>query len=164
GPGAATEGNLVGRLLRDHLARRLPGLVGPERVWSFSYVDDVAAGIFATLERGRVGARHALGGENAPQRGALAGVHPLPRPRAPRGENAPERRAFEILQQLRGRRPPLRIPYPIAGALGSAEELRVTLFGGTPLITRGAVEIFRHDWPLASDAAAADLGYRITPL
>ena len=62
------------------------------------------------------------------------------------------------------RRRPTRIPFPIADALGSIEELRVRLFGGTPLVTRGAVEIFRHDWPLKSDEAARDLGLRVTPL
>jgi farnesol dehydrogenase len=141
GPGTFTEGNLVGRLIADHLAHKLPGLVGPEQRWSYAYVDDVAAGHCAALERGRVGGRYALGGENAPQR-----------------------RVFEILQQLTGRRPPPRIPFPIAALMGAAEELRVTLFGGTPLITRGAVEIFRHDWSLDSAEAIRDLGYTLTPL
>jgi len=141
GPGTFTEGNLVGRLIADHLRHRLPGLVGPEQRWSYAYVDDVAAGHAAALERGRVGGRYALGGENAPQR-----------------------RVFEILQQLTGRRPPPRIPFPIALVMGAAEELRVTLFGGTPLITRGAVEIFRHDWSLDSAEAIRDLGYTLTPL
>ena len=40
----------------------------------------------------------------------------------------------------------------------------MTLFGGTPLVTRGAVEIFRHDWSLDSGDAIRDLGYAITPL
>jgi farnesol dehydrogenase len=141
GPGPFTEGNLVGRLIADHLKHRLPGLVGPEQRWSYAYVDDVAAGHCAALERGRVGGRYALGGENAPQR-----------------------RVFEILQQLTGRRLPPRIPFPIALLMGAAEELRVTLFGGTPLITRGAVEIFRHDWSLDSAEAIRDLGYTLTPL
>ena len=30
GPGSFTEGNLVGRLIADHLKHKLPGLVGPE--------------------------------------------------------------------------------------------------------------------------------------
>jgi len=141
GPGTFTEGNLVGRLIADHLAHKLPGLVGPEQRWSYAYVDDVAAGHCAALERGRIGGRYALGGENAPQR-----------------------RVFEILQQLTGRRPPPRIPFPIAALMGAAEELRVTLLGGTPLITRGAVEIFRHDWSLDSAEAIRDLGYTLTPL
>jgi len=141
GPGSFTEGNLGGRLVADHLKHRLPGLVGPENRWSCAYVDDVAAGHCEALERGRVGARYALGGENAPQR-----------------------RVFELVQELTGRRLPPRIPFPVADLLGAVEELRVTLFGGTPLITRGAVEIFRHDWSLDSGEAMRDLGYRITPL
>src|SRR4051794_4840151 len=49
GPGPATDGNLVGRLMRDHLAGRLPGVVGPERLWSYAYVDDVADAHVAAL-------------------------------------------------------------------------------------------------------------------
>ena len=52
GPGRATEGNLVGRLVADHLAGRLPGLIGADRVWSYAYMDDVAQGHVAALERG----------------------------------------------------------------------------------------------------------------
>jgi NAD+-dependent farnesol dehydrogenase len=141
GPGTMTEGNLVGRLIADHLKHKLPGLVGPEHHWSYAYVDDVAAGHCAALERGRIGGRYALGGENAPQR-----------------------RVFEIVQQLTGRRPPVRIPFAAADALGALEEFRVSLFGGTPLLTRGAVEIFRHDWPLDSSDAIGELGYTLTPL
>ena len=48
--------------------------------------------------------------------------------------------------------------------LGAAEELRVAVFGGTPLLTRGAVEIFRHDWSLDSGEAVRDLDYTMTPL
>jgi len=141
GPGSFTEGNLVGRLIADHLKGKLPGVIGPENRWSFSFVDDVAAGHCAALERGAAGARYQLGGENAPQG-----------------------RVFEIVQQLTGHKPPMRIPFPIATALGAAEEARVALFGGTPLVTRGAVDIFRHDWSLDSSSAVRDLGYTITPL
>src|SRR5205814_2767879 len=66
GPGRFTEGNLVGRLISDHLRGRLPGLVGPENYWSYAYVDDVAAGHCAALERGTEGGRYLLGGEHAP--------------------------------------------------------------------------------------------------
>ncbi len=141
GPGAVTEGNLVGRLIRDHLRHRLPGLVGPEHAWSYSFVDDVAAGHAAAVERGRVGARYMLGGVNATQH-----------------------RLFAVVQQITGRRPPRRIPYALADMLAAAEEFRVGLFGGTPLITRGAVEIFRHDWTLDSADAEAELRYTKTPL
>lgn len=141
GPGRFTEGNLVGRLIADHLRRRLPGLVGPEHPWSYAYVDDVAEGHCSALERGEPGARYILGGENAPQA-----------------------RVFEIVRDITGRAAPMRIPFPVADALGMVEEARVALFGGTPLITRGAVEIFRHDWSLDSSAAVRSLGYSMTPL
>jgi NAD+-dependent farnesol dehydrogenase len=141
GPGTFTEGNLIGRLIADHLKGRLPGLVGPEHPWSYSYVDDVADGHCAALERGTAGDRYMLGGENATQI-----------------------RVFELVRQLAGRGLPMRIPYPVADALGAAEELRVKLLGGTPLITRGAVEIFRHDWPVDGVQSARALGYSSTSL
>jgi len=141
GPGRFTEGNLVGRLIADHLRRRLPGVIGPEHPWSYAYVDDVAEGHCQALERGAIGGQYRLGGDNAPQR-----------------------RVFELVRAITGRALPVRIPFPVADALGALEELRVAMFGGVPLLTRGAVEIFRHDWSLDSSDAVRDLGYRMTPL
>jgi len=141
GPGEMTEGNLIGRLVRDHLRHRLPGIIGPHRVWSYAFVRDVAGGYAEALERGRPGARYALGGENVPQI-----------------------RVFEIVRDLTGRRLPRAIPYPLAAAIGQIEEWRARLTGATPLLTRRTVEIFRHDWPLDSSDARRDLAYRITPL
>ncbi len=141
GPGAVTEGNLLGRLIGDHLAGKLPGLIGKERRWSYAYIDDVAGGHVAALERGQSGARYVLGGENAAQQ-----------------------RVFEIVEQITGRKPPRSIPFAAASLVGAMEEARVTIFGGTPMVTRGAVEIFRHDWSLDSSVAAREIGYTITPL
>ena len=141
GPGAATEGNLVGRLVADHLAGRLPGIVGADRQWSFSYVDDVADAHVAALTHGEPGREYLVGGENAPQM-----------------------RLFEMLRALKGTPLPRRIPYAVASAIGAVEEARARLLGRPPLITRGAVEIFRHDWPLDSRESTETLGYRFRPL
>jgi farnesol dehydrogenase len=141
GPGRRTEGNLVGRMIDDHLKRKLPGLIGPDHQWSYSFVDDVAEGHCTALERGAIGGRYFLGGENATQR-----------------------RLFSIVEQQTGRKVPPTIPYSIATMLGALEELRVRVFGGLPLVTRGAVDIFRYDWTLDSSAAMQSLDYRITPL
>lgn len=141
GPGAFTEGNLVGRLIADHLRHRLPGVIGPEHPWSYAYVDDVAAGHVAALERGEIGGRYVLGGPNA----TLYDV-------------------FAVVRTLTGRSRPRRIPFPVADALAVVEEARARLFGGLPLVTRGAVEIFRHDWSLDSGASHAALDYTMTPL
>jgi farnesol dehydrogenase len=141
GPGELTEGNLVGRMVRDHLRRKLPGLIGPKRIWSYSFVDDVAHGYVEALERGRVGSHYQLGGENVPQI-----------------------RVFEIVRELTRRSLPWTIPYVAAEAIGQVEEIRARLTGATPLLTRRTVDIFRHDWPLDSTDAMRDLDYRITPL
>jgi len=141
GPGTATEGNLVGRLVRDHLAGRLPGIIGADRQWSFAYVDDVAAAHVAALTRGEPGREYVVGGENAPQM-----------------------RLFEILGRLRGTPLPRRIPFGVATALAWLQEAMASVSGRPPLVTRGAVEIFRHDWPLDSRPSIDALGYAITPL
>jgi NAD+-dependent farnesol dehydrogenase len=141
GPGVDTEGNLVGRLVRDHLRGRLPGIVGASRVWSYAHVEDVAAAHVRALEMGHTGEEFALGGENAAQM-----------------------RVFEIVRGLTGCPLPRRIPYAVATAAAMAEEARARLTGRPPRVTRGAVSIFRHDWPLDSAVSESRLGYRSRPL
>jgi farnesol dehydrogenase len=141
GPGEMTEGNLIGRLLRDHLRQRLPGLIGADRPWSFAYIDDVAAAHVAALTRSSVDREYVIGGENAPQM-----------------------RVFEILRAVRGTPLPRRIPFAVAAGIAAVEELRARISGRPPLLTRGVVEIFRHDWSLDGRRAAAALGYAVTSL
>lgn len=141
GPGELTEGNLLGRMVRDHLAGRLPGLVGATRLWSYAYIDDVARGYVEALERGRVGTQYQLCGENASQL-----------------------RVFEIVRSLTGRALPRRLPYIAAEAAGALEELRARITGATPRLTRATVEILRHDWAFDSKDAMRDLDYHITPI
>jgi len=141
GPGAMTEGNLLGGMIADHVRRRLAGLVGADRVWSFAYVEDVAAAHVTALERGVTGGRYFVGGPNAPQRAA-----------------------FEIVRELTGLGLPRRIPVGLARAVARLEEVRARLFGRPPLLTGGTVEILRRDWPLDSRIAEQELDYRITPL
>lgn len=141
GPGPATEGNLVGRLMRDHLAGRLPGAIGPERLWSYAFIDDVADAHVAALTHPRPARDYLVGGVNAPQ-GAI----------------------YEFLQKARGRPLPRRLPSAVALAVALVQEAYSTLAHRPPLLTRGVVEIFSHDWSLDSSAAQTDLGLRTTPL
>ena len=127
GPGPATEGNLVARLLHDHLHHRLPGIVGADRQWSFAWIDDVAEAHVSALDRGRPGAEYIVGGENAPQM-----------------------RLFEIARDVTGRRLPRRLPAGLIRLAGALDEARAWVAGPPPLVTRGAVDIFREDWPLDS--------------
>ena len=141
GPGAATEGNLVARLISDHLAGRLPGIVGGDRIWSFTYIDDVIAAHAGALTTAAAGSELAIGGENAPQR-----------------------RLFETLRDLTGARLPRQLSRRLAYAAGAIDELRAAVTGRAPLVTRGAVEIFSENWPLDGGPAARALGYSITGL
>jgi len=141
GPGPATEGNLVGRLMRDQLSGRLPGVVGANRLWSFSYVDDVAAAHVAALTRTAVAREYTVGGVNAPQRAI-----------------------YEFVRQHRGRPIPREIPRALASAASMVQELYSAITRRPPLLTRGVVEIFSHDWSLDSSAAQNDLSLATTPL
>jgi NAD+-dependent farnesol dehydrogenase len=136
GPGPATEGNLVARLLRDHLHGRLPGIVGADRQWWFAWIDDVADAHVSALDRGVPGSEHIVGGENAPQM-----------------------RLFEIARDVTGRPLPRRLPAHLVRLAAAADEGRARLAGPPPLITRGIVDIFQQDWPLDSRSGVSDLGY-----
>jgi farnesol dehydrogenase len=91
GPGVLSEGNLVGRLVGDYLRGRLPGIIGGDRIWSFAWVDDVAAAYVSAADRAERGSMYQLGGENVPQR-----------------------RLFELVTARSGTRMPLPIPASLA--------------------------------------------------
>jgi len=141
GPGEATEGNLVGRMVRDHLAGRLPGLIGADRCWSYAYVSDVADAHVSALTPGVPAGEYLLGGDNARQM-----------------------RVFEIVRDETGVALPRRIPFMLASAAGWVEEKRAGMTGRPPEITRGIVDILRHDWSMDSATSVKALNYRITPL
>jgi nucleoside-diphosphate-sugar epimerase len=141
GPGPPNEANLVGRLIDDHRRGHLPGIVGSDRCWSYAHVDDVADAHVAAIVRPLAATEYVLGGENAPQM-----------------------RIFEIWRDLTGTPLPRRIPFAAASAMGWLEECRATMTRRPPIITRGAVKIFRHDWTLNSSRSVEELSYRIRPL
>jgi len=141
GPGAETEGNLAGQMIRDHLAGRLPGLVGATRTWSFAFIEDVAAAhVAAACGGGAPGEEFPVGGENVPQI-----------------------RLFDVVRELTGRPLPARIPAPVAYAAAWAEELAAR-GKRSPRLTRGTVRILQHEWPLDSRRSVEKLNYRVTPL
>ncbi len=143
GPGDLTDGNIVVKMVSDHLTGRFPGIVGPgDRLWCYSFVEDVVEGHLAALERGRSGERYILGGENVSMDGL-----------------------FETLHAVSGRKPPpLHIPYPAASALGYACVAWAELTGHPPLLTHEVVGVFREHWAYTSAKAERELGYRTRPL
>jgi nucleoside-diphosphate-sugar epimerase len=127
--------------MRDHLDKRLPGVIGPEHLWSYAFVDDVARAHVAAVAHPQPAREYVVGGVNAPQ-------------------NA----IYEFLRDQRGRGLPMRVPYAVATAAALALEAFARVSHKPPLLTHGVVEIFRHDWPLDSRVAQRDLSLGITPL
>jgi len=143
GPGELTDGNLVVQMIADHLRGRLAGVIGPgDRLWSYSFVEDVAVGHALALEKGRAGERYFLCGDNATLDGLFAAVQQATQVPPPR----------------------VHIPYPVASALGRLLWLWAEVTGHPPILTHGVVGVFRQHWAYTSEKAERELGYRITPL
>jgi farnesol dehydrogenase len=143
GPGERTDGNLVAQMVADHLHGKFPGIVGPgDRLWSYAWVEDVAQGHVAALEKGRAGQRYFLAGENV----AMTDF-------------------FSVLHEVSGVAPPRRhIPYPAARLLGRLLHAWAELTGHPPLLTHEVVDVFREHWSYSSAKAERELGYTVTPL
>ncbi|MEW6236917.1 MAG: SDR family oxidoreductase [Candidatus Omnitrophota bacterium] len=144
GPGKATQGSAITKLVEDFVKRKVPGTIGAgDMRMTFSYVDDVVKGHLLALEKGRQGERYILGGEDA----SLAEL-------------------FEMLEEITGvRRPRRRIPFWAAKALGAVEEWRARLSSNyLPRLTRDVVDIYKNHWRYSSQKAIAELGYSRTPL
>lgn len=138
GPGELTEGNIVLRHVLDLVHHRLPALLGKaERVWNYSFVEDVAAGIVAALISAPAGERYVLGGDNVSQGDFYATVGKVT------GEKMPS----------------LRMPDPLAKLSGAMMKGWAKLTGGVPSLTPDLVEVYRHDWALSSKKAESEIGY-----
>ncbi len=129
----------TGRILLDAARGRIPAFV--DTGLNFVHVDDVAAGHLLAFERGRIGERYILGGENLSLRDLLATVAGLSGRRSPR---------------IRLPRAPL---FPLA--FGAEAIARIT--GREPLLTLDALRMSRHRMFFTSDKAARELGYRSRP-
>jgi farnesol dehydrogenase len=142
GPGRLTDGNLMGKMIADFVAGRLPGMLGGgDRRFCYAFVEDVVEGHLAALEKGRPGERYILGGENRTTLELFAELEKIT------GQPAPRR----------------RIPFAVAQAGGFLQRWRANLMGVEPQITDEVIKVYRHDWAYSSRRAEQALDYRITP-
>jgi len=129
----------TGRMILEAAAGRMPGFV--DTGLNMVHVDDVAAGHLAALERGRIGERYILGGQNASLRQILTTV----------AERA-------------GRRPPrLTIPRAAVVPIAVVAELAARVTGREPLITREGLRMSRSTMFFTAAKAERELGYRARP-
>jgi dihydroflavonol-4-reductase len=129
----------TGRIIVQAASGRMPGFV--DTGLNLAHVDDIAAGHLAALERGRIGERYILGGENVLLSEMLA----------------------EIARTV-GRRPPrLRLPIALMFPLAWGSEGVARLTGGNPFVTRDALHMARHRMFFTHDKARRELGYEPRP-
>ncbi len=143
GPGKRTEGNSVSLMIDDYDRGRFPVVPGRgENVGNYVFVDDLVEGHLLAMEKGRIGERYILGGENS----SLSGL-------------------LRLVDELTGKRHiQIGLPRPVAMSYASLERLKAEWFGLYPRITPGWVATFLEDWAYSSAKAERELGYRITPL
>ncbi len=143
GPGKLTEGNSVTLMIEQYLRGRLPVLLNHGvNVGNYALVDDLVRGFLLAMEKGRVGERYILGGENVSLKDF-----------------------FRLVDEATGTRH-RQISLPPWGGLAFArfEQLKARWFGVYPQITPGWVRTFLAHWAYSCAKAERELGYKITPL
>jgi dihydroflavonol-4-reductase len=129
----------TGRMIVEAASGRMPAFV--DTGLNLVHVDDVAAGHRAALERGRIGERYILGGENMTLAAVLGAV-----------------------AQLTDRSPPrIRLPrWPIYPIAFLAESLaRITK--REPFVTLDGLRMSKYRMFFTSEKAERELGYRARP-
>ena len=129
----------TGRMVLEAAQGKIPAFV--DTGLNLAHVDDVAEGHIAALERGRIGERYVLGGQDASLRELLAEIAALT------GRKAPS---------IALPRAPL---YPLAFV---AEGI-ASLTGKEPMLTRDALKMASHHMFFSSAKAETELGYKARP-
>lgn len=138
GPGDAKP-TPTGRIVVEAAMGRIPAFV--DTGLNLVHVDDVARGHVLALEKGAVGERYILGGQDASLRELLAAI-----------------------AGLTGRRPPtLELPRAPLYPLAFAAEAVARITGKEPFVTRDALNMAAHHMFFTSAKAERELGYRARP-
>jgi dihydroflavonol-4-reductase len=129
----------TGRLIVEAARGQMPAFV--DTGLNIVHVDDVAEGHLAAAEKGRIGERYILGGENM----ALAEI------------------LAEVAQAV-GKRPPwLRVPHSVLFPVAIGAELAARVTGRDPFVTLDGVRMSRKKMYFTSEKASRELGYTPRP-
>jgi dihydroflavonol-4-reductase len=129
----------TGRIIVEAASGRVPAFV--DTGLNLVHVDDVAEGHLLAAEKGRVGERYILGGENL----ALAEI-------------------LAIVARLVGRAPPrVKLPHAAVYPVALAAELVARVAGKEPFVTLDGLRMSRKKMFFSSAKAARELGYAPRP-
>jgi dihydroflavonol-4-reductase len=129
----------TGRLVVEAASGRVPAFV--DTGLNLVHVDDVAAGHLAALERGGIGERYILGGENVLLADMLASIADLTGKRGPR----------------------VRIPRFAVYPFAMAAEAAATITLREPFITLDGLRMSKHRMFFTAAKAQRELGFRARP-
>jgi nucleoside-diphosphate-sugar epimerase len=143
GPGKLTEGNSVSRMIDLYDSGRFPFLLNQGvNIGNYAFLDDVVQGLTLAMERGKIGERYILGGENVSLK-----------------------QLFELIDEIGGKRHfQINVPPWTALLYSHWEEKKAGWVRHYPLITVGWVKTFLQNWAFSSAKAENQLGYKVTPL
>jgi dihydroflavonol-4-reductase len=129
----------TGRIIVDAASGRIPAYV--DTGLNLVHVDDVAAGHLLAFERGRIGERYVLGGDDLGLAEMLA-----------------------VIAELCGRRKPLvRLPRAAIYPIALAAETFARLTGREPFVTVDALRMAKKKMFFSSAKARRELGYQTRP-
>lgn len=129
----------TGRILVEAANGRMPAFV--ESGLNLVHVDDVAAGHVLAMERGQIGERYILGGEDVTLRQMLADI-----------------------AALVGRAPPtIALPRRALFPLAHANEALARMTGKNPFLTVDSLKMAAHNMYFSSHRAQRALGYSARP-
>jgi len=130
----------TGRTVLEAAAGRMPAFV--DTGLNLAHVDDVAAGHVLAHDKGAIGERYILGGEDMTLQ--------------------------QILQRVAaitgGKAPTIRLPIPVVLPIAYIAEAWARLTGREPLATVDGVKLARKMMFFSWDKAARELGYRARPV
>ena len=129
----------TGRIIVEAATGRVPGFV--DTGLNLVHVDDVAAGHLAALQKGKIGERYILGGENVALCDMLADICAIVGRKAPRW----------------------RFPIPMVMPIAYAAEGWARISGREPFVTRDGLRMARYRMFFSAAKAERELGYCARP-
>jgi len=130
----------TGKMILDAAAGRMPAYI--DTGLNIVHVEDVAEGHVLAMEKGRVGERYVLGGENMLLKDILG-----------------------LVADVMHRRPPsLRLPESVVWPAAFVMEKLANVTGIAPMMTRDHLKMARKKMFFSSAKAVGELGYRPRPV
>ncbi|MFI5303405.1 MAG: NAD-dependent epimerase/dehydratase family protein [Nitrospiria bacterium] len=139
GPSINYPGSLTNRFIKQFIEGSLKGIPGTgDKMGNGVYIEDVVTGHFLAMDKGKMGEKYILGGENISMNQFIALMNS----------------EFNLKREIP------KIPLSVLWFLGIAGEINARIKGIEPEIPRSFVKIHSNNWIYSSEKAKTLLGYK----